>query len=353
MTYEYFTPGDAEQYAYYRIPKMLITDSQFRGISMEAKLLYGVLLDRVSLSLKNGWVDEDNHVYIIFTIEQIMAEMNCGNKKAVSLLSELEKKIHLVEKKRQGLGKPNLLYVKNFFLSYDDGSDCGQPVDNSDDQGAATPEMSKGNSQKCQNDTSGSVERTSADMSKAHGTNTNNNKTDISKPDTILSNLSGDEKLANAAHDRMDGEDRKESRENTDCNSDDSSWSFPKPSPTEEYEIYRDYFTRHLSLDILLEDSPWEREELMGILDILVETCCSKRQVIRVGGEDKPAAIVRSKLMKLNSEHIRYVMHCLSENSSYIRNVRQYLLTTLYNAPSTITPFYRAWVNSNKTNEYS
>lgn len=89
MTYQYFTPGDAEQYAYYRIPKMLITDKQFRGISMEAKLLYGILLDRVSLSLKNGWVDENNHVYIIFTIEQIMQEIrsrpkearNCGMKR--------------------------------------------------------------------------------------------------------------------------------------------------------------------------------------------------------------------------------------------------------------------------------
>ena len=74
MAFDYFTPGEAEQYAFYRVPKLLITGEQFRTLSMEAKLLYGILLDRVSLSLRNGWVDEQNHVYIIYTIEQIMQE---------------------------------------------------------------------------------------------------------------------------------------------------------------------------------------------------------------------------------------------------------------------------------------
>lgn len=111
MAFDYFTPGEAEQYAFYRVPKLLITGEQFKTLSMESKLLYGILLDRVSLSLRNGWVDEQNHVYIIYTIEQIMQEMNCSNKKAVTMLAELEKKVALIEKKRQGLGKPNLIYV--------------------------------------------------------------------------------------------------------------------------------------------------------------------------------------------------------------------------------------------------
>lgn len=189
MTYQYFTPGDAEQYAYYRIPKMLITDKQFRGITMEAKLLYGILLDRVSLSLKNGWVDENNHIYIIFTIEQIMQEMNCGNKKAVSLLSELEKKIHLVEKKRQGLGKPNLLYVKNFFLCSDIHTDGTENVDNLPSEGKGCAEMSEGNAQRCQKDKSGGVVEEALEVSKGHGTNTNITKTDMSNTDPILSYL--------------------------------------------------------------------------------------------------------------------------------------------------------------------
>lgn len=120
MAFEYFSPAEAEQYAFYRIPKLLISDDRFRCISTEAKLLYGILLDRVSLSLKNGWVDEENHVYIIFTIEQVMEDMNCSNKKAIAILKELETKVPLIEKKRQGLGKPNLIYVKNFFCQCKD-----------------------------------------------------------------------------------------------------------------------------------------------------------------------------------------------------------------------------------------
>lgn len=177
MAFDYFTPGEAEQYAFYRVPKLLITGEQFRTLSMEAKLLYGILLDRVSLSLRHGWVDEQNHVYIIYTIEQIMNEMNCSNKKAVTMLSELEKKVALIEKKRQGLGKPNLIYVKNFFTANQPDCEYDQPentldVDNLEMESS---EMSNVHPQKCKNDTSGSVEDTFAEVKEVHGTNTNIN----------------------------------------------------------------------------------------------------------------------------------------------------------------------------------
>lgn len=315
MTFDYFTPGDAEQYAYYSIPKMLIKGEQFRGISMEAKLLYGILLDRVSLSLKHGWVDENNHVYIIFTIEQIMEEMNCGNKKAVTLLNELEKKIHLVEKKRQGLGKPNLIYVKNFYQSVDQ---IYSSQENDENPELSTipeeeiPEVSKRHSQKCQNDTSRNVQITSQEMSKRHGTNTNNINTDISNPNPIVSY-------------QDDGSDAMRAS---------------------EYEKYHAYFCDALSIDNLKIDHPFEKDTIDGILDLLVDTCCSTKPVIRISGEDKPASVVKSRLMKLNFTHMDYVLKCMNENYTQIRNIRQYLLTTLYNAPSTISPFYRAWVNS-------
>ena len=93
MEYDYFYgPEDAEQYQFYRIPKLLITGERFKDISVEAKLLYGLMLDRLSLSMKNGWFDEDNRVYIIYKIENVMEDMRCGNQKAVKLLAELEKK---------------------------------------------------------------------------------------------------------------------------------------------------------------------------------------------------------------------------------------------------------------------
>ena len=113
--FDYFYGPQAEQFAFYRVPKVLFTNDRFKYLSAEAKTLYGILLDRVPLSAKNGWIDEQGRVYIICTIEEIMADMNCGNKKAIQLLSDLEDKVGLIERKRQGLGKPNLIYVKNFI----------------------------------------------------------------------------------------------------------------------------------------------------------------------------------------------------------------------------------------------
>ena len=149
MAFDYFYGPQAEQFAFYRIPKVLFTDKRFGNISTDAKTLYGILLDRMNLSAANGWLDQAGRVYIIFTVEEIMTALSCGNKKAVSLLAELEQKAGLIERKRQGLGKPNLIYVKNFTGVYVDKS-----VDNHVDNCF----------QKCQKDNSGSVENSIQEM---------------------------------------------------------------------------------------------------------------------------------------------------------------------------------------------
>ena len=112
--YDYFYGAEAEQFFFYRIPKVLFTEERFRSVSAEAKVLYGLLLDRMSLSCKNGWLDQTGRVYIIFTIDEVMTALGCADQKAGKLLHELESKCRLIERKRQGLGKPNLIYVKNF-----------------------------------------------------------------------------------------------------------------------------------------------------------------------------------------------------------------------------------------------
>lgn len=120
MQYEYFYGAHAEQFSFYRIPKALFTEPNFRELSTDAKVLYGILLDRMSLSLKNQWLDAQNKVYIIFTVEEIMDALNCANQKATRLMVELEKQAGLIERKRQGLGRPNLIYVKNFAATIND-----------------------------------------------------------------------------------------------------------------------------------------------------------------------------------------------------------------------------------------
>ena len=114
---------------------------------------------------------------------------------------------------------------------------------------------------------------------------------------------------------------------------------------TDEYDRCRDYFYTQLEFDALLTDYPYEHEMLNEILGLLVETVCSGRKTIRICGEEKPAQVVKGQLMKLTGEHIRYVMHCMSENTTKIRNIKQYLLAALYNAPMTISSYYGALVN--------
>ena len=116
MLFDYFYGKQGAQYAFYRIPKMLFTDSRFDVLSTDAKLLYGMLIDRMELSLKNGWIDEQGRIYLYFTIGEIQERFHCAGGKAVRLLAELDsaKGIGLIENVRQGMGKPNIIYVKNF-----------------------------------------------------------------------------------------------------------------------------------------------------------------------------------------------------------------------------------------------
>ena len=162
--YDYFYGAQADQFSFYRVPKVLFTNDRFREVSAEAKVLYSILLERMDLSAKNGWIDDQGRVYIICTLEEIMEKLHCANQKATRLMTELEDKCGLIERKRQGLGKPNLIYAKNFISAVDN------PVYNSP----------ASHFKKCENHDSGSVIITSPDSRKSHGSNTDSNNTDMS-----------------------------------------------------------------------------------------------------------------------------------------------------------------------------
>lgn len=119
VSFNYFYGSQADQYSFYRIPKALFKNDYFRGLSSDAKILYGLMLDRMSLSIKNQWFDDENRAYIYFSIEDIMELLNCGRNKAVKSLQELDSEngIGLIEKKRQGFGKTNIIYVKSFMMA--------------------------------------------------------------------------------------------------------------------------------------------------------------------------------------------------------------------------------------------
>ena len=287
MTFDYFTKEQSDMFAFYRVPKILITSDYFEELSTNAKLLYGLLLDRVSLSSNNGWVDEQGHVYIIYTLGSIQRDMHCGDKKATRLLAELEK-WNLIERIRQGQGKPSIIYVKNFLLPSEQRFLIGQ---NNDSRDAII---------------------TIQDSSKQRGNNTNNNYTDINNTNPIISG---------ADVDNLD-----------------------------ERQSYYEYLYDQLQMDYLYLQHPYEREMLTEIFNLILDTVCSNRKQIRIAGDDKNINVVKSQFMKLDYSHIDYVLSCLKENGTDVRNIKQYLLASLYNAPLTISNYYQAMYNNDHAN---
>ena len=202
-------------------------------LSTDAKTLYGILLDRMGLSVKNGWLDEQGRVYIIFPVQEVMDALGCADNKATKLFRELEK-FGLIERKRRGLGKPNLIYVKNF----------------------ADPRF-----RNREKNGSGAADSAQQETAKSRGNKTEWNKTEGSEPDPFSS----------------DAEDESDERTRLEA-----------------------YFMQSLEVDLLLRACPDEEDTIHQIVNLLVDTCSSKRRMLRVAGDDKPAEVVRSRFMKLN-----------------------------------------------------
>ena len=287
MTLDYFYGQAGELFSFFRIPKALFQEQRFQDLSTDAKTLYGILLDRMSLSVKNEWFDKKGRVFIIFTIEDVKRTLRCADNKATRLLRELEK-FGLIERKRRGQGKPCLVYVKNF--SAESSKESVKNRDNDDSCGSKIA---------CQ------------DPVKSRGIKKKENKTEMNNTNLILSDES--EKMKNR-------------------------------------ELLEEYFSRSLEMDLLLRLYPDDEDTIYQIVDLLVDTCATNRKLLHIAGDDKPAEVVRSRFMKLNADHIRFVLKCLAENSNPIRNMKQYLLASLYNAPTTMQLSYQNQTNHDLAN---
>ncbi len=111
-------------------------------------------------------------------------------------------------------------------------------------------------------------------------------------------------------------------------------------------ECYREVILDNIEYSYLVQDSHIDREQLDEIVDLIVDTVCSARKVIRIAGDDYPAEVVKSRFMKLDSSHVQYVMDCMKDNTTYVRNIKKYLLAALYNAPTTINSYYSSWCST-------
>ena len=344
IQFDYFRGMEAEQYTFYRIPKILFTAECFKTISCEAKVLYGLLLDRMSLSIKNRWFDEEDRVYIIFTVEEIAELMNCGTQKAVRLLKELdsEKGIGLVEKRRLGLGKPNVIYVKNFMVK--------QPKKEEKE-----PEKPV-NTQNCENHNSRVVKTTIQECAESQFKNDENHNSGIVKITTLEcpKSQSNNTDINNTDFSENEYSDTESSE--TDFNETDnilsnlSHLSVRKTAGmidmVEEMEAYRKIIRENISYECFADSRYRQQEEVDELVELMVEVMVMPdNSTVRIGGVDKPVVIVKNRFMKVEHGHIEYVVGCLEKNTSKVGNIRAYLLTTLYNSTMTIENYYRAEVN--------
>ena len=341
MTFDYYYGAQAEQFNFIRIPKAMIVDPMFADLSVNAKLLYGVLLDRMNLSMKNRWFDSENRVYIIYQIAEIMEDFNFSKKTAVRYLNELEN-FGLVEKKRRGLGLPSLLYVKNFVVfqdhsepddtDFDDVAEDDNLNENMETSRGIQGETSRGvrtyTSRRVDMETSKGVQKETLRGAKSElqevtkrgplisKTNSNNiNINNTKESNNILSNPI----VKNA----VDGMGREEES---------------------LFEKYTKMVKDNIDYDVLISRHYLEKSMIDGIVNLIVETIISENDYIIISSTKFPKEAVKSRFSKLDISHIEYVLECMNHNTTNIKNIKKYLLAALYNAPTTIDSYYKARV---------
>ena len=309
--FDYYYGVEAEQFTFVRVPKVLFTDKEhFGGLSNEAKLLYGLLLERMSLSRKNNWIDKHNRVYIIFPVEEIEESLDVGHEKALNLLKELDDQsgIGLVKKKRRGLGLPSILYVKNFIVKGEKSTDY-VPTSRSTENGIQ--EVGKTDFKKSENQTSANPKSRLLEVRNSDSNNIDINNTDMSytydqsinPPRTDFQNFSP------GADGLIDGIDRN----------------------TVEEEV-----KKQIDYDCLMsfkDDSVVKMVE--EIKDLMVDILCGERTVISEGKRvsEKTA---KAAYRKITFDHVQYVLHSLVNYPDKISRIDRFLTTSLFNSVYTL-----------------
>ena len=330
--FDYFYGSQSEQFSFFRLPKIIVRDEKFKKISSDAKILYGIMLDRMSLSRENHWVDDQNRVYIIFTLNEVMKEFECCKRKAVSLMAELDSKsgIGLIEKKKQGLGRPDLIYLKNFIvpMDYSKLTTSEETVEESVGkvlhlksgkemhlQDGKEMQLQEGKNMHFQSGKEMHLQD-SKDVHLQSGmgvqpNNTNNNNTDSTDTESINPiNLNNNE----------DGSDM--------------------------IDLYRRIVKQNICYDSLYENvSIMKRRMLDEIVELMVEVLVVNRKSMRIAGAEYPYPLVKSRFMCIGQDHVEYVLDCLDQTSTKIGNVKAYILTSLFNATATIDTYYTSLVH--------
>ena len=329
--YDYFKLGESEQYQFLQLPWLLIKDQRFKKLSDSSKILYSLLLNRTSLSAKNSWVDEQGNIYIIYTLEQIMEDLNCFKEKATKAMKELKDE-GLVESIRRGLGKPNIIYVKNFatslkytpktpqppvntqkFGNRTSGSSVIEPLDGLDSELQEVRKSNGSNNDLINND---SIYTESESRSTSDGTVTTDDE--LSTSEKINSKRKGKEPLISTAV------------QSTETRSSLSGSSQNPSSVKYDYNTYKQMIQDNIEYSHYAEHRSRDLELIDEIVNCMLDVICSVGDTVKIAGEEKSRAMVISQYLKINSQDVEHVIEKYKEQRHKITHTGSYIKTMLF-----------------------
>lgn len=377
LKFDYYYGVQSEQFSFYRIPRLLIKDQHFKGLSSDAKLLYGLMLDRMALSMKNHWLDNENRAYIIYSISNVMEDINCSKPTCVKIMKELDS-FGLIERKRKGLGKPDIIYVKNFAVLED-----SQEQDEESSDAADTFEENK-SVMSNENITS---EGKQDELPEVKDFNFNNEayglemveteeifkekeqispnvgvNSGISKkselPEVKDFNFWNEKTLTSGGKESLPLEVKNLAPNYNNNNYNNQSYNYINQSNLSSQadqackdeidtigntDAYIQQIKKNLDYDFYMTNDVvyMDKDLLKELFVIICDVVCTKSETIKISGYVYSCDYVRSKFLRLTSNHVMYVMDCIKNTTTKIANIKAYLLVALFNAPSTIDHYYQ------------
>ena len=380
--FDFFYGSDSEQYQFYRVPQVLFTDDRFKSISCEAKLLYGFLLDRTSLSKKSKWVDADGKTYVFYKQENAQESLNIGKDKAVKIFVELEK-IGLIIRKKQGQGKPTKIYVMNFskpisknntkalqkIKSLTECKSKNKTSDITSKTAVQTSEKPKSEEKRAEVKTS---KKPKSEEKRAEVKTSKKPKSELDCSSTIpKSRLLKNRSLDFDKAEVLTSENQ--SYIHTEINHTENSNTYPsiyhitetngksqpksenpssdglidRSKPNSEISFYKNAVAEtqlQISYMYLLTNHQSKKGYLDLIVSLIAEVYVSAyahpTTSVTINGIKTSIGIVADRLKTIDESHIEYLFEKIdaSANTKQIKNPRSYLLSCLYNAPTTMEP---------------
>ena len=299
QNYTRYTVKDVARGRFYQMPKFLFEGELKKGLSNDAKVLYSLLKDRHELSIQNNWVNERHEVFLIYTREDMADMLGCSQPTLRKSIKQLQT-CGLMEEERMGFNRANRIYL------------TAVTFENKGVKDSFTPD-SKNLSFRTEKNLHSSMKESFSQECK-----------DFTPNDTNINN--------------------------TDFN--DINPIYPSGKDNDGYDVIeiRDHYMKmikkNIEYDILALNKSGHIEDIENIVQIMTDVCCIPDGAnIKVNGNELPVGVVRSRFLNIDSIHIEYILASLEENPSDVRNIRAYLITTIYNAPSTISQYYRSKVN--------